>query len=51
MHSEIPSICAFACADGGPCPAGPPPGMSLRHAAWAPLNAGEAGSIPELEPI
>jgi hypothetical protein len=51
MHSEMASICCFACAEGGPCAPGPPPGRSLAHCDWAALNAGENGLMPELELI
>jgi hypothetical protein len=51
MHSEMASICCFACAERGPRAPGPPPGSSLAHCDWAALNAGENGLMPELELI
>jgi hypothetical protein len=47
MHSDMASISRFACAEGGPCLPGPPPGISFAHRDWADWNAGDCGLIPE----
>ena len=44
MHTEVANICCFCCSDA--CADGPPTGSSLRQAACAASNAGEARLMP-----